>query len=44
MKTLAGGSDKSGGYTLSSGDTLGQYKIVRPLGKDEKRGQLHHLC
>ena len=26
-------SGDKGGYTLSPGDTLGQYKIIRPLGK-----------
>ena len=33
MKTMVSGPDKHGGYTLSSGDKLGQYKIISPLGR-----------
>lgn len=32
LRTMAGGSGQ-GGYTLSSGDTLGQYRIIHPLGR-----------
>jgi serine/threonine protein kinase len=32
MRTM-GGAPERGGYTLSPGDTLGQYKIIRPLGR-----------
>jgi hypothetical protein len=35
-KTMTGDS-ASGGYTLSVGQTLGQYKIVRPLGRGGKQ-------
>ena len=31
-KTMTGGG-KSSGFTLSSGDTLGQYTVIRPLGR-----------
>jgi len=33
MRTMGGDSGYQGGYTLSPGDTLGQYKIIRPLGR-----------
>ncbi|MBM4165011.1 MAG: hypothetical protein FJ222_11320 [Lentisphaerae bacterium] len=33
MNTMGGGRDKPGGYTLAIGDTLGQYRIIRPLGR-----------
>ncbi len=32
-KTVTGGARSPGGYTFTGGDTLGQYTIVRPLGK-----------
>ena len=33
MKTMAVERDRPGGYTLSVDETLGQYRIVRPLGR-----------
>ena len=33
MKTMAAGHDKPGGYTFSVDAMLGQYRIVRPLGR-----------
>ena len=33
-KTIDSGGHRDGGaYTLAPGDTLGQYRIVRPLGR-----------
>jgi len=32
MKTM-GGTPEHGGYTLFEGDTLGQYRVIRPLGR-----------
>ena len=30
---MTGGADTSAAYTLSPDDTLGQYRIIRPLGR-----------
>jgi formylglycine-generating enzyme required for sulfatase activity len=32
MNTMGGGRDKPGGYMLAIGATLGEYRIIRPLG------------
>ena len=33
MKTMGGEGDGPSGYTCSAGDSLGQYRIIRALGR-----------